>query len=468
MNRREEQRLIDYFQSSHIAEQSVEETLLNKAVAQGIQLGSRKRRSFIFRHRTGIMAGTLALCIGLFIFLWPRIDQGPSPATDKVGFTAPEYVKSQIKHNPAWLEAANHGLYQPINQTREQGGYRVTVDGVLADKRTMIFFYTAENKKENYIPTVNNPKFLGTDGRSLSGSVEYGSFSNTGIINIIQDHFVLNFYGKDITPDKFTFTGDWGPDQASDTKRQQFEIPVKLDRSKFINLEKHIPVHQDMMIHGLEAAVDDATLYPLSTELGFSYDTKNSRKIQQFLKPRLSIKVNGRLQEFGFQGSTSKENRIGPEYMYFNSLYYTDFSSLEFRSEGIEESLGDQLSIVVDTSKQELIHAPDNRVTLGDVITNSGSTEIQLQVRRDPSSPDPLSSLGLDTKFTDGSSNTHNLMNTSSESRLTGPFASHSSNDAFDIYHYFIDTKSYPQPLTIPITSYPGNEIRQPITIPIQ
>ncbi|WP_433944983.1 DUF4179 domain-containing protein [Paenibacillus sp. SN-8-1] len=468
MNKREEQRLIDYFQSSHIAEQSVEETLLDKAVVQGIQLGSRKRRSFMFRYRAGIMAGTLALCIGLFILLWPHIYEGPSPAADKVDFTAPEYVKYQIKDNPAWLVAANHGLYQPINQTREQGGYRVTVDGVLADKRTMIFFYTAENMNGSSTPTVNSPMFLGKDGKSLSASIEYGSFSHTGIMNMIQDHFVLDFYGNDTTPEKFTFSGNWGPVQASDAKRQQIEIPVELNRSKFISLEKSIPVHQDMTIHGLKAAVDYATLYPLSTELGFSYDTKNRRKIQQFLKPRLSLKVNGRVHEYGFQGSISKENRIGPEHMYFNSLYYTDFTNLQFRSDGIEESIGDHLSIVVDTGKKEVIDAPDNRVTLHDVIMNSGSTEIQLQVRRDPSTLDSLSSLGLDTKFTDGSGKTHNLMNTSSESRLTGPYASHSSNDAFDVYHYFIDTKSYPQPLTIPITSYPGNEIRQPITIPIQ
>ncbi|RUT31961.1 DUF4179 domain-containing protein [Paenibacillus zeisoli] len=463
MNRREEQRLIDYFQSSHIAEQSIEDTLLDKAVVQGIQMGSRKRRSFMFRYRAGIMAGTLALCIGLFILMWPRIHVGPSPAADKVNFTAPDYVKSQISHNSAWLEAANHGLYQPINQTREQGGYRVTVDGVLADKRTMIFFYTAENMDGSSTPAVNNTKFLGTDGKSVSASVESDSFSQLSNKKVVQNRYILNFYGNDTTPDKFTFTGNWGPGQASDAKRQKFEIPVKLDRSKFINLEKHIPVHQDMMIHGLKATLDDATLYPLSTELGFSYDKKNSRKIQQFIKPRLTLKLQDQAVESAFRGSSLTENE--PNRMYFNSLYYTDFSSLQFRSDGVEESLGDHLSIVVDTSKRELVHAPDDRVRLGNVITDSGSTEIQFHIKRGSNS---LSSLDLDYSFTDGKGHTHKVATTRSESRILDPYSSHSSNDDFDVYHYFIDTKSYPQPLTIPITNYPGNEIRQPITIPIQ
>lgn len=461
MAEREEIDLIQLYENSKLAEKLVDESKLDIALRSGMERGRMKRRNTSLRRRWVIPAGALACCLLLVVILQIR---GPIHSQDKdvLGshMDIPDYVNSMF--TPEMKLAADHGLYQSLNQTVTHGALKVTVDGVLADSRTMVVFYTSENLPTNVPIHTNNPSFIDADGKPLEAGIQFSDPMKNphgSPTNVEHGHYKLEFYDGQ-TPEQFTFSGKWGIGEQSDDNRVQFDIPVTLDSSLYANLEQTLEINQKASIGDHEITVTEATIRPLSTEIQLQYNEVPNKKIQNYFNPQLNIKGQDGDRILDSTGSTtsSVNGRALISSMYFPSLFYnTSLDELIFQFSGIEESIGSNLKLVIDTEAKKLISVPDSSVQFVDVTAGKDSTELQLKVFRNS---EYGSSLDLSYEFTDADGMTHTFQAGRSGIGFAG--------DDFETITYRLKQESYPQPLTFDITTYPGKIINENIRIKLK
>ncbi|MEK4508159.1 DUF4179 domain-containing protein [Paenibacillus anaericanus] len=460
MAEREEIDLIQLYENSKLAEKLVDVSKLDIALRSGMESGRMKRRSSSLRRRWVIPAGALACCLLLILVLQIR---GSIHSQDKdvLGshMDIPDYVTSMF--TPEMKEAADHGLYQPLNQTVTHGALKVTIDGVLADSRTMVVFYTSENLPANVPIHTNNASFVDAEGNYLEAGIQFSDpLKNPpgSPTNFEHGYYTLEFYNGH-TPEQFTFSGKWGMGEQSDDKRVQFDIPVTLDSSLYADLEQTSEINQKASIGDHEITITEATIRPLSTEIQLQYNEVPNKKIQNYFAPQLNIKGQDGDRIIDSTGSTtsSVNGRALISSMYFRSLYYTSLDELTFQFSGIEESIGSNLKLVIDTEAKKLISVPDSSVQFVDVTAGKDSTELQLKVFRDS---EYGSSLYLSYEFTDADGMTHTFQAGRSGIGFAG--------DDFETITYRLKQESYPQPLTFDITTYPGKIIKENVSIKLK
>ncbi|MNX43754.1 hypothetical protein D3C86_742180 [compost metagenome] len=454
---REERMLTEYFQECRIAEQRISEFDLNAAISRGIERGSHARRRAGYAHRWRTVAGALAFCLILFMLI--RVGLPNLAPAEENKFTAPEYVTAQIKSNQTWLTAANHGLYQPLNQTIEKNGYHLTLDGALADNVRVILFYTSENTSGGSPLTLtqytakddSDPNVSSVDkGFPAQGSapISYGK---------VQHGYMILSFPRGNTPDTFTLGTTWRQEQ--DTASQQLSMQVALDSSKFKNLVRTINFGKFISVHNQGMTLEKANLYPLTTELTFDFDSGNVR-ILSFLYPSLNLNLGSTDKAVKYQDYIT--NNKGPDKLYFEGIYYDNFSNLTFSAKGIEEAVGENLQITVDTATSKLIKAPDERLSLHRVKEDQhNETDIYFSFSGKILPADKTNIVSVDSIFTDGLGNQHKIAdadrtNLSAYSSLQNVDADEKRRG--DLYEFLISLNSgkYPQPLTFNVTSYPG------------
>lgn len=456
MAEREEIDLIQLYENSKLAEKLVDESKLDIALRSGMERGRMNRRNTSLRRRWVIPAGALACCLLLVVILQIR---GPIHSQDKdvLGshMDIPDYVTSMF--TPEMKEAADLGLYQPLNQTVTHGAYKVTVDGVLADNRTMVIFYSSENLAGNFPIQLKSELFVDNAGEPLHASIHFPDpLKNTpgSPTNVEHGQYILEF-DQSRTPEKIIFTGEWGIGKQT----YQFDIPVTLDSSLYADLEQTLEINQAASIGDHEVTVTEATIRPLSTEIQLQYNEVPNKKIQNYFAPQLNINGQDGEQIIDSTGSTtsSVNGRALISSMYFRSLYYTSLDELTYHFSGIEESIGSNLKLVIDTEAKKLISAPDSSVQFVDVTAGKDAAELQLKVFRDS---EYGSSLDLSYEFTDADGFTHTFQG--------GRSSIGYGMDEFETITYRLKQESYPQPLTFDITTYPGKIIKENVSIKLK
>lgn len=455
---REERMLTDYFRECRIAEQQVSEFDLNAAISRGIERGSHARRRTGYAYRWGTVAGALAFCLILIMLI--RVGFPNLVPAEENQFSAPEYVTAQIKGNQTWLTAANHGLYQPLNQTTEKNGYRLTLDGALADNVRVILFYTSENTSGGSPLTLAHYTAKDDTDHNLSSADKEFPAPGSAPISYgkVQHGYMILSFPRGNTPDTFTLGTTWRQEQ--DTASQQLSIKVALDSSKFKNLVRTINFGKFISVHNQGMTLEKANLYPLTTELTFDFDSDNVR-ILSFLYPSLNLNLGSTDKAVKYQDYIT--NNKGPNKLYFEGIYYDNFSNLTFSAKGIEEAVGENLQITVDTATMKLIKAPDERLSLRRVDYQHNRTDIYFSFSGEILPTDKTDIVSVDSIFTDGLGNQHKVADATEDRNGLSAYTSLQNVDADNKrsghqYEYLIpmDPGKYPQPLTFNVTSYPG------------
>ncbi|MNT35449.1 hypothetical protein D3C72_1714770 [compost metagenome] len=155
-------------------------------------------------------------------------------------------------------------------------------------------------------------------------------------------------------------------------------------------------------------------------------------------------------------------NNKGPDKLYFEGIYYDNFSNLTFSAKGIEEAVGENLQITVDTATSKLIKAPDERLSLHRVKEDQhNEIGIYFSFSGKILPADKTDIVSVDSIFTDGLGNQHKIAN--ADRNDLSAYTSLQNVDADekrrgDLYEFLIplDPGKYPQPLTFNVTSYPG------------
>ncbi|MNJ49294.1 hypothetical protein D3C77_445150 [compost metagenome] len=267
--------------------------------------------------------------------------------------------------------------------------------------------------------------------------------------------FTLSFSKKDI-PNQFNFSAKWGHPQASDNAHELIKFPIRLDSSKYAGVEQKVEVNRTETIGPYTFTVTRALLNPLTTRVYVHIESAEENLYQGLIDPVLWITQGGARKSIPMQMSTTNVDS-DQLLIQFDSLYYSDWQQLSFGASGMEEALGEDLELVLDTEKQELISSPNDSIRLDRIVPSEEFIDLyfELDFVSDQRSPQ----FNLDNEFTDGDGGEHSFIMGSSSSRR--------GQDTFQTINYKMKPGAYAQPLTFKLLSYPGTDIYQTFEVPL-
>ncbi|MFD3262169.1 DUF4179 domain-containing protein [Paenibacillus lentus] len=453
---REERLLADYYKSHDAAAKQMDEEKLENALLAGLAAGNSQYKRLAHYYPWKLAGAVLACCL-ILILGWQAWELGNK---DRSAFHAsrldiPSFVYDRM--TPKLKDAALHGLYQPINETVIQGDYQVTINGVIADRTEMVLFYTSVNLPGNVPIYPRDARFLDTQGNHLNVGIDYSSTTpQPGTsTNVQHGEFTLSFPKSDV-PDQFNFSAKWGHEQASDAAHELIEFPIQLDSSKYAGLEHRIRVDRSATIGPYTFTVTDAVLNPLTTRVYVQIKSAEENLYQGLIDPVLRITQKGSRKSIPMHMSTMKGDS-GPLLIEFDSLYYSEWENLSFGASGMEEALGEDLELVLDTEKQELISSPNDIVRLASVVPNEEFIDLYFEL--DSTSDQRVARFELDEEFLDGNGEKYSL--------ILGRSSYRSYQDMSLTVNYKLKPEDYTQPLTFKLLSYPGTDMNQPFEIPL-
>lgn len=443
------------------AEERISDQRLEAAIRQGLELGKARRRKVGLRRRVTFAAGVLACGLAVLFGwqLWPPADSGSIMVMGNSPVSSiPERVLSMMPE--AMKKAAEHGLYQPINKATEKDGYRLTVDGVLADNRTMVIFVTSENLNNTVTVKEIQGNFFNANEDAWAEAEKYG-LTSFGSNLSYQDrnkprksyYYTLEFAD---TPGQMTFSEEVELDFGSSSKKLDLSIPLQLDKEKFTNLEKSVPVNQVVQIGEHKLELTRAVLNPLSTTLEFKATSKLKKEGVGDLQDAKLYLGETRKDQFQYflvpRGGNSEllsSEARSLTAIRFDTLYYKDYSEVTLRATGITRNTAEKGKLIIDTEKQTL--SPDSPLRLIEIKRTKDKTELHMQ--HSITKQNPESTISFKGNFTDQNGKEYSIKE--------GSFSKEDSSIT-------ISSQEYSNPLTFPYTIYTDHIIQHPIEFRIK
>ena len=403
---REELELMRYFEGARLASEQIDEMKLEASVRKGLNRGKQTWRKRQLSKRWGF-AGALALCLAMFFGIWQYgFSNNLSGVMSSQG-EIPDYVRSLMTSDME--KAADHGLYQPINKAVEKDGYKVMVDGVLADNQSAIVFYTTENTLGDLpIDSVEYAPIADANVSSIKrGTVIYESAdhkpASTGPIMHSFVKFKVN--GPKTARGDIHFSGSWGKRFDKKENLKSIYFPVMVDRSKFAGLERTVPINESALFGDHKVTIKNMVLRPLSTTVSIeSMDPFSDRFATEILDARLFLGEN-RKDEFQFclmpdRSETTYKSSLGKVTnleLAFGSIFYDNYNEATLKATGITETTRTKSKLVIDTTKSQVLSGPPEVKQLD---IHSGEKSIFLKVHLNIK--EVHSFYSLDRNFTDG------------------------------------------------------------------
>ncbi|MDT3425681.1 hypothetical protein J2Z22_001200 [Paenibacillus forsythiae] len=455
MYEREEKLARDYFQDADRQSSLVSEQKLVAAVHAGMAEGTRRGNSV--RRRYAFTSAIILAAALLFIVSWLG-----DPGTSRVTTVSPrnwgefEAYRSIAENNITIKTALDAGLVMPLHiSTQEKNGYKMTLDGMIADRRGMLLLYSFENR---------NAQRAITDV-SLEGSLK-SSFSTywrggEGNPGITHNYFHLTWEEGQKLSERMTAEVIVTPDtpqamiSSSYKYRTSLTASFKLDTAEIEKAGREIGIGKTMTIGGQRIHIGKAFIGPTGIYLNAVYDDQNAMRIFGMINPAI---VSGKGEKATPLTSYMTMNVDTPlQTMVFHNNNMDARGPLKLTVKGIYALDKSDLKLVVDTEGQKIIKAPDDRLTLSERNSRTGlagSSQLALQFNAKPALNDETThlSIDLDDSFTDGEGVKHFI------NRNEGTYWESGGNPEgwTETGIYNLGPGKLPQPLTFTISSYPN------------
>lgn len=390
-----------------------------------------------------------AACL-LLIIMMATIRISPSVAAYVGEIPGLRSLVQLINYDKGLRLALENDFMQPVGQSDEQDGVKLTVDGILADESRVIVFYTfinANGQQSNFdiisVKLANIPNASASFGTSYfnedweirQGTIEFYLHDDTGI----PERLDLELKTSKVT------------ELSSGVSLWKFAIPV--DKDKFEGQKTTYAINRTVTVEGQRMTFGTMTVYPTRIGLEVAYDPSNTKKLFAFDDIRIEDEGGetfGTINN-GVSASNISDNRI---VLYFQSNYFRKPEHLYLRASSIRALDKDKLEVQVDLDRNALLSRPDDKLTLNRIETGleDGKSVLDFSLKNeDPLDRDRAFSLFANT-YKDASGRS---------------FDSNSSGSSSERYQFFIEDANYLTPLTLTVADYP-TRIRGDIRIRIK
>ncbi|MEK3884916.1 DUF4179 domain-containing protein [Paenibacillus sp. PL2-23] len=414
------------------------EQKIDASIIMGLQVG--KRRGIRYRgSRFSIQLGAAAICMLLLLTAFVRISPTFAAFMKEIpGFSG--FVEL-ISYDQSLSSAIENEYLQLVGISVEKNGYKLTVNGVIADSQRLVLLYTAEGpgineKNSTFLPyELKNEK-----GQELSAVIASSHYYRESKHNneVVQDYLDILMSPDTPVPQQLNFRLKLG--------EEWLEVDVPIDHSEFVEREERININQEIEIEGQKIVIENAIITPLQVAISFKADPSNKMRLNHFIDLQL-VDERGRTYITN-SGMGDLDNSITRN---FQSPYFQKPKKLTLSARGIHLSERD-LSLTINTETGETLSAPDNNLKLIGTSSNTDTLILELLLKQnDPEGSRVMYTLfKSEGTFKDAEGIEYNLEDSGNVSMRWDS----GSNEA--TYSYSIPNRSYAQPLTFKIEEYLG------------
>ncbi len=174
----EEKLLSEYFQGITEVTEHTPDVKLDSAIRSGIRGGRQKRWGFSKGFTAVLLVVMAVVVFGCLTWVYGQVKPQQAVLTPK-SWGALEVYREAIGDNLTVTSALDAGFVEQVNiSSAEVGGFLLTINGVIADRRGVILLYTLENRTGQKFINLrfafkkNNSSLttLTSDGFSFSGT----------------------------------------------------------------------------------------------------------------------------------------------------------------------------------------------------------------------------------------------------------------------------------------------------------
>ncbi|MEC0089670.1 DUF4179 domain-containing protein [Paenibacillus macquariensis] len=369
--------------------------------------------------------------------------------------------------------ALDNDFIQPVGVSDEHNGMKFTVQGIIADDSRMVVFYDIQLPDKDSSVELDDVSLTDTSGKKILASLsynnsderkqedirEFGIQRGTIVVEITQGKSLPSAVLLKVVFKKSPlsnldnvkrdmFAGDGENLITKDNDRgTEFNVTIPIDREKFEGLQKEYIIGETIQIEGQSITFDKAVVSPLRISLYVDYDKENSKQI---FGP-------GDIQLIDDQGTAWKSisGSMGSlkdrQILNFESPYFKVPKTLTIEGSWFRALNKDQMSVIIDTEKGQLLKTPDEKLDLQGIEIIDKYLQLDFSLK----GLDPADYMGyslFEGEFTDADGNKHQRENlkesTTSRFSDSGPIEQHNLQ--------YMDNKTYKQPLTFTIFNYPA------------
>ncbi|MNO48291.1 hypothetical protein D3C76_386240 [compost metagenome] len=451
----EEKLLNDYFQRIDAEVEEIPEVKLDMAIRKGMQLGHRKGLSF--RKRYAVVA--LAILALALLIIVPWANQIANPVRAQLppkSWGQLEVFRPIVSNNLTIKSALDAGMLKEVNiSSPEVDGITWKVNGIIADHRGIAVLYTIQNNTDQKMQLMGltlkkNPEdnydLTGYSGFSNSNAQEVGSPGTTRML----EQIVWNKYRDDLT-DVLNITLSLYPVSkdssglGSDIKKLSVTIPLEAGINYFKG--DIIDLKESLSVGGQTIKMDNVYIGPTGIYMRETFGKENTMRIFSLLSPKLVIGKGDHQEDLMWaSGSNNYHNdNMRPE------------EPIKLEIEGISALDQSKVELVINTETQQILKAPDNRLTISKRMENEekGILVLDYFIPREDKEALANSGFSLDDNFVDSTGSGHWL------GRVKDGYSGYrefneSSKGTTVTYLFNVGKEKLPQPLTFRFTGYPN------------
>ncbi|MFC5466459.1 DUF4179 domain-containing protein [Lederbergia graminis] len=347
MYEQEEKKLTDF--KNRLDEVSIPSDALDDAVMAGFYKAKKKKRP---PYKIWLLqcAAAAILIIGFLA----SVRHSPTFANYISSIPGMEKIVEMIRDDKGLLAAVENEYYQKIGVSQEKNGLKVTIDGVIADEKGMMIFYTVESDNKEVKVTMLDARVKGENGEDLPAVISHGipeeSESNS------YEGMVENFFQNEVEGKKFIW--DVTLKEKNGFLEEHFQIPFTIPGD--LKISKKIDVNQVVEVEGQRILFKTVTIYPTRVEIHTKFDSGNTKKILGLRDLRL-------VDEHGETWNRSTDiisTKISDDEItyYLQSNYFHEPKKLYIAMNEIEAIDKDEASVVVDIKNKKILKQPKGNV----------------------------------------------------------------------------------------------------------
>lgn len=336
---------------AEIIKTEVPQDELEDAIRQGLQRAQQAKQ---VKKRPVVKRGvwTVIVAAVLFFALVTSVRVSSTFAGAVASLPGMEGLVELIRYDKGIAAAIDNDAFQRLHLSAEKDGVTLTLEGVIADEKEMVLFYTVKGEKSDELLFMNIPELINENGKNVvvdvlagvtmdeSKSTERGAYLSVRIDNAIDETIFML---------KSTM--------ESEFRSIDYEIPFSLEKKRK-PAEKY-PINQTVVIEGQEITFQYVEMSSLRVGIHFQTSPSNTKELLSFDDLKLvdkkgrkwtSTNENG----IGYGIRSDEENKI----MYLPINYFNHPKELYMEFTKIQALKKDETYVLVDLDKLIILEQP--------------------------------------------------------------------------------------------------------------
>ncbi|MCU9615038.1 DUF4179 domain-containing protein [Caldibacillus lycopersici] len=370
MGNKEEEQLTEA--KNKFAEIPIPETIDNYIYA-GIQKATNYRRK---GRRTFYSAIAVAALL-FFSVISIRI----SPVFASIVRQIPgfERLVSVIQGDKGLESAVANDYVQVVGKSQTKQGITFTVDEIIVDEQRLFIFYSITTE-ENYDSIIaSKVEITNQDGEDIVGTLANGAHIDVVAGETVKGKMDVGFLdGVDI-PDELNLNLSFQANEIDN--KETWNIHFLVDKEKFSANKETFPLNKTVTVEGQKLTFQEVTIYPTRIAIHVKYDEANTKELFSF-DDLVILNEDG--EEWasvknGVSGTTINANE---EMLYLESNYFEKPEELYLQFSSIRALDKDQMEVVVDLTKEQLIKKPEELLSLSKVVKEKDIVRLTFSIKQ--------------------------------------------------------------------------------------